>query len=103
VTLSGFSSQLPTGSWPGNGGRDSEIRTRVFHGTPVPPSQQLANLLREQIHGGHYGPGDRIPSLVSLAQEHGIAPDTAKKAVRILRDEGLVFTVRGYGTFVTEK
>ena len=38
---------------------------------------------------------------IQLAGEYGVSPETAAKAVRILRDEGLVFTVSGYGTFVT--
>jgi DNA-binding GntR family transcriptional regulator len=35
-----------------------------------------------------------------LAQEHEVATNTVRKALRILKDEGLVESVAGYGTFV---
>jgi len=34
-------------------------------------------------------------------QEYGIARETARKAVRLLADGGLVFTVQGRGTYVS--
>jgi len=34
-------------------------------------------------------------------QEYGIARETARKAVRLLADEGLVFSVQGGGTYVS--
>lgn len=73
----------------------------VQHGTPVPPSRQLAALLRERIKTGELARGDRIPSLVTLSQEHGVAVVTVQKAMKILRDEGLIETVPSYGTFVS--
>lgn len=72
----------------------------VERGTPVPPSRQIANLLREQIASGELPPDARLPSRLQLAAEHGVSQETAAKAVRILRDEGLVFAVPGYGVFV---
>jgi GntR family transcriptional regulator len=71
--------------------------------TPVPPSRQIANAIRAQIESGELPPDTRIPSVISLASEHGVSPDTARKAVRILRDEGLVVVVAGYGTFVASR
>lgn len=35
-----------------------------------------------------------------MAAEYGVSPETVAKAIRILRDEGLVVVVAGYGTFV---
>jgi DNA-binding GntR family transcriptional regulator len=68
---------------------------------PVPPSQQIAAILRERIRSGALPPDSRIPSRIALAGEYGVAPETAAKAIRILRDEGLVVVVAGYGTFVS--
>jgi DNA-binding GntR family transcriptional regulator len=41
-------------------------------------------------------------SILSLAETHGISPVTVRKGLSILNDEGLLFTVNGYGTFVRE-
>lgn len=68
--------------------------------SPVPLYRQLAELLRAAIVGGTYRPGDRLPSEPTLQQEHGLARDTVRAAVRVLRDEGLVVTLPGRGTFV---
>jgi GntR family transcriptional regulator len=70
---------------------------------PIPPSKQLANILREQIVTGEIPTGQRIPSFVELEQEYEIARDTIRKAVRILKDEGLVETVQGMGIFVIDR
>jgi DNA-binding GntR family transcriptional regulator len=66
----------------------------------VPLYRQLADLLRTAITGGTYGPGDRLPSEPALQQEHGLARDTVRAAIAVLRDEGLVVTLPGRGTFV---
>lgn len=70
---------------------------------PVPPYRQLAAILREQIESGEIPPGRRIPSLVDLEQEYGLARDTLRKAIQVLKDEGLVETVQGMGIYVVEK
>lgn len=40
-------------------------------------------------------------SLVELEQQYGVARDTLRKAVQVLKDEGLVETVSGMGVYVT--
>ncbi len=72
----------------------------VQRGTPVPPSQQIAAFLRAKIVSGELPPDTKIPSHIALAGQYKVSPETAAKAVRILRDEGLVQVVPGYGTFV---
>ncbi|MGL5829867.1 MAG: GntR family transcriptional regulator [Angustibacter sp.] len=73
-------------------------------GTPTEPaSRLLANELRAQIARGDLSPGDRLPSERALAQEHGIARNTAREAVRLLTDEGLVTAEHGRGAFVRAK
>lgn len=69
---------------------------------PVPPYRQVAAVLRDRIRGGEIPPGRRIPSLVELESEYGLARDTLRKAVQVLRDEGLVETVSGLGVFVAD-
>lgn len=67
---------------------------------PEPLYRQVAAVLRERIESGVL-PVDRpIPSIPHIQQEFGVARGTAMKAVDILRDEGLVHTVPGRGTYV---
>ena len=70
---------------------------------PVPPYRQVANALRERIATGQIPPGRRIPSLTELEAEFGVARDTLRKAVQVLKDEGLVETVTGMGIYVVDR
>lgn len=70
---------------------------------PVPPYRQIAAALRERIESGEIPPGRRIPSLMELEQTYDVARDTLRKAVQVLKDEGLVVTVTGMGTFVRDE
>lgn len=87
--------------WPG--GKTGITYRMVQHGTPVPVSRQLAALIRDQIASGELAPGSALPSILKLAEEHHVATATVTKALRILKAEGLIESVPGYGTFVTEK
>lgn len=70
---------------------------------PVPPYRQVAAVLRERIDSGEIPAGRRIPSLVEMEQEFGVARDTLRKAVQVLKDDGLVQTVTGMGVYVREQ
>jgi len=78
-------------------------RVTVDHEGKVPLYLQIAAILREAIERGDYSPGRPIPSETRLMQEHGVARLTARKAVRVLADEGLVEVVTGRGAFVAER
>jgi GntR family transcriptional regulator len=41
-----------------------------------------------------------LPSVKQLQQTYGVAQGTAERAVRVLKDEGLVHTVIGKGVYV---
>jgi DNA-binding GntR family transcriptional regulator len=69
---------------------------------PVPPSQQLAAILRGQIESGELAPRARLPSILELAGRYELAGVTVRKALDILKDEGLIVAVSGMGTFVVE-
>ena len=66
----------------------------------TPSYKQLAARIRAAIAAGEYAPDDQLPSLKRLAQETGLAQGTVQKAIRLLEDEGLVYTVNGRGSFV---
>lgn len=61
--------------------------------------EQLAALLRAQIDAGAF-PKGRLPSETALRQTHGLARDTVRKAVALLRQEGLVVVERGRGVAI---
>jgi GntR family transcriptional regulator len=67
---------------------------------PRPPYLQIADDLRRQIREGRYKPGDRLPSLPAMCAEYRSASETVRRALRKLRDEGLVATQSTRGTFV---
>ncbi|GAB7049524.1 GntR family transcriptional regulator [Catenuloplanes indicus] len=70
---------------------------------PVPIYLQLAEILAERIQRGEWPPNRPIPSETQLTQEFGIARNTARKAIAVLRERGLVFTVPQRGTYVSPK
>lgn len=59
---------------------------------------QVADVMRKRI--ANRKPGDPIDSEQSMVQEFGIARGTARKVIAKLRDEGLIYTVPGLGSFV---
>ena len=44
-----------------------------------------------------------MPSILTLAQEHGISHRTAQRSLETLRDEGTIISVRGKGYYVAER
>lgn len=70
--------------------------TRAPH---VPRYRQVAEYIRQRIQSGEY-PQHKLLSENWLIGEFGIARATARKAIGVLRDDGLVFTVPRMGSFV---
>jgi GntR family transcriptional regulator len=68
---------------------------------PEPSYQQLATILRARIKSGEIGPREALPSITYLVGETGLAIGTVRKAIGVLVDEGLAYTVPGRGTFAT--
>ena len=62
---------------------------------------QLVEQLRASIVSGAFAPGQRLPSVRDLAAEAKVKPNTMMKALTQLESEGLVFTERTNGKFVT--
>lgn len=68
----------------------------------VPRWQQVAEVVRGRIADGTYPPRTRVPSVMQLVDEYGIAQATAQKVLSNLRDEGLIYTSPGLGSFVSD-
>lgn len=60
----------------------------------------LAELLGARIEQGLYRPGDRLPSVRALSQEHGVSLSTVQQAYRHLEDLGLATPRPKSGYFV---
>jgi len=65
-----------------------------------PLYQQLASLLREQIRGGKLPPGARVPTEGELSERFSTSRNTVRLALDVLRNEGLVISHQGRGSFV---
>jgi DNA-binding GntR family transcriptional regulator len=72
----------------------------IDHRSPAALYLQLAALLREDITTGKLAKDDPVPSESYLEQQHGVSRATVRRAIRHLRDEGLVYTLPQRGTFV---
>jgi DNA-binding GntR family transcriptional regulator len=69
----------------------------------VPRWKQVAAVIRQRIADGTYPPRTRVPSVIQLSAEFGIAQATAQKVHGGLRDEGLIYTEPGLGSFVVRQ
>jgi GntR family transcriptional regulator len=67
----------------------------------TPLHEQVAAQIRRAINEGEAGPGDRIPQARDLATVLGVNNNTVLRALRLLRDEGLVEMGRGRAIRVT--
>ncbi|RNG16646.1 GntR family transcriptional regulator [Streptomyces botrytidirepellens] len=67
-----------------------------------PPYQQAAEAIRSDIKAGKIKPGEQLPSHRELQERFGIANMTARSALRVLREEGLIYTVQGRGSYVAD-
>lgn len=63
---------------------------------------QLVEKLRIEIVSGKIKSGERIPSVRELALTARVNPNTMQKALAELENEGLVYTERTNGKFVTD-
>ncbi|WP_327375735.1 GntR family transcriptional regulator [Streptomyces sp. NBC_01216] len=64
-----------------------------------PKWQQIADVVRRRIDSGEY-PARHLVSEVQLESEFGVTRTTVRKATAALREEGLIVTTPGMGSFV---
>lgn len=68
-----------------------------------PRYRQLADQMRAQITSGKYKPGDALPTEMEICEKHKVSRHTARDALRILTDDGLIERRRGAGTVVAPR
>ena len=67
----------------------------------VSASEQVCEAIQEQISGGVWRVGDKLPSESELAQKFGVNPNTMQRALSELERDGLLFSERTAGRFIT--
>lgn len=75
---------------------DIEPKTR----TVIPRYQQIAIEVAARISNGEYGEGEKIYARSSLASQYGVSPETARRAICILSDLGIVSSEKGSGIII---
>ncbi|GGQ38718.1 GntR family transcriptional regulator [Streptomyces mutabilis] len=70
---------------------------------PDPLYEQIATVLTARIADGTYPPRRRIPSEAAICDEFSVSRPTARAAVQLLVERGLVRTVRGKGSYVVDE
>lgn len=63
---------------------------------------QLIDIIKQKIMSGEYQPGQRMPSVRELAADAAVNPNTMQRALTELEREGLLYTQRTNGRFVSE-
>ncbi|MFZ0249988.1 MAG: GntR family transcriptional regulator [Acidimicrobiales bacterium] len=80
---------------PREGESDTLELAEVDRSDPMPLHDQVAAEIRRAIADGEADPGDRIPQAKDLAAVLGVNTNTVLRALRVLRDEGLLELGRG--------
>jgi len=64
---------------------------------------RIADSLRDKIERGELSPGEQLPTLEELAGEFMCGLTAVRDAVELLRQQGLVISQRGLGSFVRQR
>jgi len=76
------------------------LDVKVDRGEPLQLHEQVAAEIRRAIADGEAGPGERLPPARDLAAVLEVNTNTVLRALRMLRDEGLLEFRRGRGVTV---
>ena len=79
----------------------AEPTLRIDPASSVPLHEQVAGAIRRAIAEGEAAPGERIPPARDLAGVLGVNTNTVLRALRTLREEGVLEFRRGRGITVT--
>ena len=68
----------------------------------MPIYVQIVNYVVAHIEDGSWQPGHRLPAERTMAADWGVAYLTIRRAMKELRQRGLVVSVQGRGTYVRD-
>jgi GntR family transcriptional regulator len=80
---------------------NSTMLAGIDRSDPTPLHDQVAAQIRRAIADGEAQPGQRLPPARDLAAVMGVNANTVLRALRALRDEGLLEFRRGLGVRVS--
>jgi GntR family transcriptional regulator, arabinose operon transcriptional repressor len=78
-------------------------RKQIRQDSPEPIRSQLREILINEISGGKFSPGGRIPSERELAEKFGISRTSVRETITELIHSGFLFRTVGKGTFVSQR
>lgn len=84
-------------------GRPTLVSMTETPGLPLYAYERLAEDIAEEVRTGRLPVGARLPGERDLAAERGVSLGTARRAVALLRERGIVATRPSLGTFVIAK
>ncbi len=67
-----------------------------------PIYEQICNGFQNLVQCGALKEGDKIPSVRELAMSLSVNPNTVQKAVMIMEAKGLIYTVKGKGSYISD-
>jgi GntR family transcriptional regulator len=81
---------------------------KVIHMTTGPTDARtlqvrIADDIRAQIETGEYAPGQQLPTYDELAEQYMCSLAVVRKAVDLLKQQGLLITKQGKGSYVRER
>ncbi len=75
----------------------------ILRRSAAPLYRQVAMEMRKRIESAQWSKDERLPSLEALAREFQVSRVTARQAVTLLEEDGLIWRKQGKGTFVTRQ
>ncbi|MGJ9383614.1 GntR family transcriptional regulator [Salipaludibacillus sp. CF4.18] len=68
----------------------------------IPLYEQVIQQVKELCARGLLKPNEKLPSVRDLSSQMLINPNTVSKAYQELERQGIIITIRGRGTFISE-
>ncbi len=68
----------------------------------MPIYVQIVKYVTSHIEDGSWQPGHRLPAERAMADDWGVAYQTIRRAMKELREKGLIVSVQGRGTYVKD-